>query len=129
MCSSDLLKGGGHQQEVGTCINAVGESLAITDIGANSAFIAVFAFDEGNTFEALFSNVNMYMSAMFAILIFAIIISYLFGREYSEHTLKTMLTIPISRGKFLLSKYLMFLVWIVILTIATSLSTLILKIL
>lgn len=87
-------------------------------------FIAVTAFDEGRTFEALFTNVNMYMSAMFAVLIFAIIISYLFGREYNEHTLKTMLTIPVSRGKFLASKYIMFLVWIVILTVVTSLSTL-----
>ena len=58
------------------------------------------------------------------LIIFAIIISYLFGREYNEHTLKTMLTIPVSRGKFLLSKYVMFLVWIVILTVVTSVSTL-----
>ncbi len=88
-------------------------------------FIAVTSFDEGQTFEALFSNVNMYMSAMFAVLIFAIIISYLFGREYNEHTLKTMLTIPISRGKFILSKYVMFFAWILILTVVTSLSTLV----
>ena len=86
-------------------------------------FIAVTSFDEGQTFEALFTNVNMYMSAMFAVLIFTIIISYLFGREYNEHTLKTMLTIPVSRTKFLMSKYVMFLVWIVILTIVTSIST------
>ena len=72
-------------------------------------FIAVTSFDEGNTFEMLFRNVNMYMSAMFAIMIFAIIISYLFGREYNEHTLKTMLTIPVSREIFLASKYVMFL--------------------
>ena len=89
-------------------------------------FIAVTAFDEGGTFQALFSNVNMYMSAMFGVMIFAIIISYLFGREYNEHTLKTMLTIPVSRAKFLASKYVMFLVWIVILTVATSVSTLVL---
>lgn len=88
-------------------------------------FIAVTSFDEGQTFEALFTNVNMYMSAMFAVLIFTIIISYLFGREYNEHTLKTMLTIPVSRTKFLISKYVMFLVWIVILTGVTSMSTLI----
>lgn len=87
-------------------------------------FIAVTSFDEGQTFEALFTNVNMYMSAMFAVLIFAIIISYLIGREYNEHTLKTMLTIPVSREKFLASKYIMFLVWIVILTVVTSISTL-----
>ena len=89
-------------------------------------FIAVFAFDEGHTFELLFSNVNMYMSALFAILLYAIMISYLFGREYNEHTLKTMLTIPVSRGKFLLSKYVMFLVWILILTVVTTLSTMVL---
>jgi len=89
-------------------------------------FIAVFAFDEGHTFELLFSNVNMYMSALFAILLYAIMISYLFGREYNEHTLKTMLTIPVSRGKFLLSKYVMFLVWILILMVVTSLSTMVL---
>lgn len=88
-------------------------------------FIAVMSFGEAQSFNALFTNVNMYMSAMFAVLIFAIIISYLFGREYNEHTLKTMLTIPVSRGKFLLSKYVMFLVWIVILAVVTSLSTLI----
>lgn len=88
-------------------------------------FIAVFAFDEGNSFDLLFSNVNMYMSALFAVLLFAIIISYLFGREYNEHTLKAMLTIPISRGKFLMAKYVMFLVWILILTVVTTLSTVI----
>jgi len=38
-------------------------------------FIAVTSFDEGHSFEMLFANVNMYMSAMFAVLIFAIIIS------------------------------------------------------
>ena len=88
-------------------------------------FIATFAFDETQTFEMLFSSVNMYMSALFAILLFAIMISYLFGREYNEHTLKTMLTIPVSRGKFLMSKYIMFLAWILILTMVTSMSTMV----
>ena len=35
-----------------------------------------------------------------------------------------MLTVPISRGKFLISKYVMFLIWILILTVVTSISTL-----
>ena len=47
-------------------------------------FIAVTAFGEEETFEAFFTNINMYMSALFAVLLFAIIISYLFGREYNE---------------------------------------------
>ena len=88
-------------------------------------FIATFAFDETQSFEMLFSSVNMYMSALFAVLLFAIMISYLFGREYNEHTLKTMLTIPISRGKFLMAKYMMFFAWMLILTVVTSVSTVI----
>ena len=40
-------------------------------------FIAVFAFDEGTTFDMLFTNVNMYMSALFAVMLFAIMIDAL----------------------------------------------------
>lgn len=89
-------------------------------------FIALSAFEKVSSFEILFGTVNMAMASMFAILLFAIIISYLFGREYNEHTLKTMLTVPVSRGRFLMSKYVMFLVWIIILTVVTSVSTVIL---
>ena len=99
-------------------------SILMAALPAVLMFIATFAFDETQSFDALFTTVNMYMSALFAILLFSIIISYLFGREYNEHTLKTMLTIPISRGKFLASKYMMFLIWILILSVVTSVSTL-----
>ena len=100
-------------------------SVLMAALPAILMYIATFAFDEVQAFDALFTNVNMYMSVLFAVLLFAIIMAYLFGREYNEHTLKMMLTIPISRGKFLMSKYLMFLIWILILTVITSLSTMI----
>ena len=100
-------------------------SLLMAALPAILMYVATFAFDEVQKFDALFTNVNMYMSVLFAVLLFAIIMAYLFGREYNEHTLKAMLTIPISRGKFLVSKYIMFLVWIVILTVVTSVSTLV----
>ena len=99
-------------------------SLLMAALPAVLMYIATFAFDEVQSFELLFTNVNMYMSVLFAVLLFAIIMAYLFGREYNEHTLKAMLTIPISRGKFLASKYIMFLVWVLILTAVTSVSTL-----
>ena len=99
-------------------------SLLMAALPSVLMFIATFAFDETQNFSMLFSTVNMYMSALFAILLFSIIIAYLFGREYNEHTLKTMLTVPISRGKFLASKYIMFLIWILILTVVTSVTTL-----
>ena len=99
-------------------------SLLMAALPSVLMFIATFAFDKTQSFSMLFSTVNMYMSALFAILLFSIIIAYLFGREYNEHTLKTMLTVPISRGKFLASKYIMFLIWILILTVVTSVTTL-----
>ena len=98
-------------------------SLAMAVLPALLMYIATFAFGEAQSFDALFTNVNMYMSILFAVLIFAIIMAYLFGREYNEHTLKAILTVPISRGRFLISKYMMFLIWILILTVVTSLST------
>lgn len=79
-------------------------------------------FDEMVSFETFMGNVNMYMSLIFVILLFTIIISYLFGREYNEHTLKTVLTAPTSRASFILSKYLMFLVWVVLVTVVTGVS-------
>ena len=49
-------------------------------------------FTETITLETFLSQVNMYTSLIFVILLFTIIMSYLFGREYNEHTLKTILT-------------------------------------
>ena len=100
-------------------------SVLMAALPALLMYIATFAFDEVQAFDALFTNVNMYMSVLFAVLLFSIIMAYLFGREYNEHTLKAMLTVPISRGKFLVSKYLMFLIWILILTVVTSVTTLV----
>jgi len=79
-------------------------------------------FTETITMKTFLSQVNMYMSLIFVVLLFTIIMSYLFGREYNEHTLKTILTTPTSRKMFLLSKYVMFIIWILIITIITTLS-------
>ncbi len=85
-------------------------------------------FDEYNdavTMQTFLGQVNMYTSLIFVILLFTIIISYLFGREYNEHTLKTVLTAPTSRVSFILGKYVMFLVWVVLITIVTGTSAVI----
>ena len=79
-------------------------------------------FTETISMETFLSQVNMYMSLIFVVLLFTIIMSYLFGREYNEHTLKTILTAPTSRKMFLLSKYAMFLIWILIISMVTTLS-------
>ena len=48
-------------------------------------------------FESMLRACNQFTGSMFNIVLFAIVVSYIFGREYTEHTLKTMMTIPISR--------------------------------
>ena len=49
------------------------------------------------TFQGLLDYCTTYACALFYIIIFTIIIAYLFGREYTEHTLKTVLTAPLSK--------------------------------
>ena len=53
------------------------------------------------TFQGLLDYCATYACALFYIIIFTIIIAYLFGREYTEHTLKTVLTAPLSKTKLL----------------------------
>ena len=74
-------------------------------------------------FESMLRACNQFTGSMFNIVLFAIVVSYIFGREYTEHTLKTMMTIPISRGKFILGKYLMFFIWTFIITTITFTGT------
>lgn len=75
------------------------------------------------TFQTLYNVNNEYVIALFAVLLCAIIISYLVGREYEEHTLKSIITVPVSRFKYLIGKYLMFLIWTLILMTIILLSS------
>jgi len=45
------------------------------------------------------------------IIVFGFIASYLFGREYSDHTYRDLLSLPISRTKILNAKYLIYIIW------------------
>lgn len=79
----------------------------------------------------LYDNAILFLMLLFAPLVMSVIASYLISREYSEKTLKTMFTVPISRTKFLYGKFLilfvavllfMFLSWLHILVLATLCS-------
>jgi ABC-2 type transport system permease protein len=43
-------------------------------------------------------------------------LSWTFGREYSDHTVKDILALPVSRTKIVLSKFLAIVVWCILLT-------------
>ena len=77
------------------------------------------------TFQGILDYCATYACSLFYIIIFTIIIAYLFGREYTEHTLKTILTTPLSKTKLLIGKYLMFFIWAFIITTITFTGTVI----
>lgn len=69
------------------------------------------------TYYDIFSQSNMYMILIFGLIVYTVFASYLFGREYTENTLKTILTIPVSKSALLISKFLTLIIWCVSLSI------------
>ncbi len=55
--------------------------------------------------------------AVGGILLFSIVISWIFGREYSDHTIKDLLALPVSRSGIVFAKYIVFAIWCLALTI------------
>ncbi|KLU72150.1 MAG: hypothetical protein RHS_2027 [Robinsoniella sp. RHS] len=50
------------------------------------------------------------------LLVYIIIASYLFSREYTEKTLKNILPIPVSKTSFLTSKFCILFIWMIVLS-------------
>jgi len=62
----------------------------------------------------LVSYLSLYLSqgaGVVGIIVFGFVASYLFGREYSDHTYRDLLSLPISRTKILKAKYLIYIIW------------------
>lgn len=76
------------------------------------------------TFASFFLQSNMYTMLLFGLIVNTVIASYLFSRENTENTLKTILTVPISRILFILSKFVMLLIWMLSLSVITWISSL-----
>ena len=71
------------------------------------------------TLSDIYSDSVLYIMLLVNIMIYVAIAAYLFSREYTESTLKTILPIPISRTKLLIGKFCTLLLWIVMLTLVT----------
>ena len=50
-------------------------------------------------------------------ILFVIVISWTFGREFADGTLKDMMAVPVSRANIVLAKYLVFALWCLMLTV------------
>lgn len=55
--------------------------------------------------------------AVGGILGFGLAISWIFGREYSDHTVKDLLALPTSRSKIVLAKFVIITIWIFIVSV------------
>ncbi|MFD2445352.1 ABC transporter permease [Bacillus sp. CGMCC 1.16607] len=67
-------------------------------------------------FEELFFQANLYTVLVIGVALYGVVTAYLFNREYIENTLKNLLTIPVSRFNFIISKLLLLFIWIMLLT-------------
>lgn len=79
--------------------------------------------DKVFTYSGMLDSTNLYTIAIFGIVVYALIASYLFSREYTENTLKSILTIPVSKASFLASKFLMLYIWMMVLTLVSYFTT------
>lgn len=80
-------------------------------------------------FHQLFTEVNLYTTLVIGFPLYGVVIAYMFTREYTEDTLKNLLTIPVSRISFIISKFIILFLWIVMLTLVAWTLTLILGVL
>jgi len=76
------------------------------------------------TYYGVFEDTNMYLMLLFGMIVYTLIGAYLFSREYTENTLKTILTVPVSKTVFIAAKFLMLLIWILGLTAVSWFCTL-----
>ncbi len=79
-----------------------------------------------NTLAGLFDSCLFYTMLIFGLLVYTVIAAYLFSREYSEKTLKTVLAVPVPRLSFIGSKFSRLFIWVIALTSVSWVSTLIL---
>ena len=69
------------------------------------------------TFQQIFSQNSMYLLMLFGLMVYAVFAAYLFSREYSEDTLKTILTIPVSKNALLAAKFVVLFCWCMFLSL------------
>jgi len=69
------------------------------------------------TFADLYDSCSLYTMMLFGLIVYSVIAAYLFSREYTEKTLKTILTVPVSKLTFIISKFIMLFIWIMALTL------------
>ena len=68
------------------------------------------------TLADIYDSLLLYTIILMNLLVYIIIASYLFSREYTEKTLKNILPIPVSKTSFLTSKFCILFIWMIVLS-------------
>src|SRR5699024_12359262 len=85
------------------------------------------SFSSTSTPTIQFSTLSLHDAL--PISLYGVVTTYLFNREYVENTIKNILTIPVSRVSFIMSKTLLLFMWIMMLTMIAWFLTLFLGLL
>lgn len=109
----------------------------ISALGALVAPVMVFAGlikakitepDKVITYWDMLEQTNLYVLLLFGVIVYGVIAAHLLSREFAEKTMKSILTVPVSKEAFLTAKFLMLFVWMILLTAVAWGSTLILSV-
>lgn len=63
------------------------------------------------TYYSIFAQSNFYLILLFGLVVYTVFASFLYSREYTENTLKMLITIPISKTALMISKFIVLLIW------------------
>jgi bacitracin transport system permease protein len=75
------------------------------------------------TYEDMLRECSLYTMILFGLMVYTVIASYLFSREYTENTLKTILAVPVSKVSFMIGKCFILFLWIITLTVISFFAT------
>jgi ABC-2 type transport system permease protein len=83
----------------------------------------------GNTdFRSYFNLINQVVSAI-GMVGFGFVTSWVFGREYSDHTIKDILALPVSRAYIVIAKFTVIVAWCFLLSIVLFVTSLLIGLL
>lgn len=83
--------------------------------------------EQSFTLSDIYENSMLYVMLLMNMLVYVAITAYLFSREYTERTLKTILPAPVSRVKLVAAKFITLLTWIIMLSVVSWLGSLVLS--
>lgn len=87
------------------------------DLVGSSAIMSLKASAIGKSDWKAYFGLLHQVIAMIGLIGFGFVASWVFGREYSDRTIKDILALPVSRSVIVISKFIIFLIWSALLAI------------